>query len=140
MSEQKFKFHKYFHNFRIYFFLWACAIFAVLYGIKFIYEGRMNGYEGVELALLIIVNVLLIAVGVFTVKARFDLAAFRERAPKELLGASIAGAILCLANYWVEDIAGDDFNRSLITTAILLVCWGIVLYRYYHNRPHLFKG
>ncbi len=139
MSEQQPKFHKWFHNALIYFFLWMFAAFAVLYGAKIIYEGQMNGYHGTELALIVVVNALLILLGLFTVKVRFDLAAFREKAPKELLGACIAGAVLCLANYWIEDYTGDDFNRSFITTAVILVCWGIALYRYYHDRPYLFK-
>ena len=139
MSEQQPKFHEWFHKFLINFFMWACAAFAILYGVRFIYSGIENGYSGIDLVLLIAVNALLIALGIYTIKVRFDLAAFREKAPKELLGICIAGAVLCLANYWVEDISGDDFNRSLLSTAGILVCWGFVLYRYYNERPYLFK-
>ncbi len=139
MTEQQPKFHKWVHNFLIYFFMWACAAFAVLYGIKYIYLGQMNGYNGLELALLVIVNALLILTGLFTVKARYDLAAFRRNAPAEILGVCIAGAVLCLANYWIKDYVGDDLNRSLITTAVLLVFWGVTLFRYYRSRPYLFE-
>lgn len=139
MTQQQPKFHEWFHKFLIYFALWALSAFAILYGAKFIMSGVENGYHGTELTLLIIVNALLIAAGLFTIKARFDLAAFRGIAPKELLIASVAAAALCLANYWVEDIAGDDFNRSLLSTALILACWGIAVYRYYRDRPYLFK-
>ena len=138
MSEQLSGMHKWFHNFMIYFALWAFAAFAILFGIRFIASGVENGYEGFERVMLIIVNALLILLGLFAVKARFDLAALRRRAPKELLGICVAGAVLCLANYWVEDIAGDDFNRALIPTALILACWGIALYRYYKQRASIF--
>ncbi len=140
MEQKKTQYSKALHSFLIYFALWAGAAFAVLFGIRFIYFGKMNGYEGFELVMLILVNVLLIALGLFTVKTRFDLAAFREKAPKELLGVCIAGAVLCLANYWVEDIAGDDYNRSLIPTAVILLIWGVALYRYLRLHADLFKN
>ena len=139
MSEQTPKFHPWFHNSLIYFFLWAFAVVAVISGIRTIYNGWENGYNGFPFVMLIIVNGLMIVLGLFTVKVRFDLAAFRGKAVKELLWICIAGAVLCLGNYWVEDISGDDFNRSYLLSAFILVCWGISLYRYYRDRPYLFK-
>ena len=72
MSEQQPKFHPYFHKFMIYFALWMFAAFAVLFGIKLIYNGIENGYRDMELTLLIVVNALLIVLGLFTVKVRFE--------------------------------------------------------------------
>ena len=138
MSEKKQQYSKFFHGFMIYFAMWAFAAFAILYGIKFIYEGQMNGYEGFDLVMLIIVNALLIGLGLFAIKVRFDLAGYKEKAPKEILWICIIGAVLCLANYWVEDIAGDDFNRSLLSTAFILAIWGIGVYRYYRLHADLF--
>ncbi len=138
MNEKQPKYSKAFHSFMIFFFLWAQAAFAVLYGVKTICEGQMNGHHGMELALIIIVNALLIALGLFTVKARFDLAAYRAAVLWELPGIYIAGALLCLANYWVEDFTGDNLSRSLILTAVILLCWGIALYRYYRQNKELF--
>lgn len=46
---------------------------------------------------------------------------------------------LCLGNYWVDDIAGNDSNTGLVLTALILACWGIALYRYYNSRPSLFR-
>ncbi|MBR7040841.1 MAG: hypothetical protein IKI24_03255 [Clostridia bacterium] len=133
MNDGKTVYSQAFHGFLIYFFLWACAAMAILFGIRYIYFGQMNGYDGFPLAMLIAVNGLMIALGLFTVKARFDLAAYRAKAPVELVGACAAGAMLCLANYWVEGIAGDDYERSLIGTAFILACWAVGLYRYYRR-------
>ena len=56
MRDKQPAYSKALHNFLIYFFLFACAAFAVLFGIRFIYEGRMNGYSGTPLVMLIIVK------------------------------------------------------------------------------------
>ena len=138
MRDKQPAYSKALHNFLIYFFLYACAAFAVLFGIRFIYEGRMNGYSGTPLVMLILVNALQILLGIFLIKVRFDLAAYRSKAPRELVISCIAGTVLCLANYWVEDIAGDDYNRTLLTTAFVLVCWAIALYRYFKTYQELF--
>ena len=138
MRDKQPAYSKVLHNFLIFFFLFACSVFAVLFGIRYIYEGRMNGYSGMPLVMLILVNGLLIVLGLFIIKVRFDLASYRANAPRELVGACIAGALLCLANYWVEDIAGDDYNRSLITTAFILGCWAVALYGYYKRYRELF--
>lgn len=132
------KLHQWFHNFLIYFAMWVFGAFAILYGIKTIYEAEMNGYHGAEFVMVIIVNVLLIGVGLVTFKTRFDLAGFRSIALKELPGVCIAGAVLCLSNLWIEDMVGDDLNRRLLPAAFILICWAFVLYRYYHERDYLF--
>ena len=133
MNDGKTVYSQALHGFLIYFFLWACAAMAVLFGIRYIDCGQMNGYDGFPLAMLIIVNGLMIALGLITVKARFDLAAYRAKTPKELVGACAAGAVLCLANYWVEGIAGDTYRQQLIATAFILACWALGLYRYYRR-------
>ena len=94
MSEQQPKLHKYFHNFMIYFAMWAYAALAILYGIRHILSVLENGAS--HMALDIILSVLLIVVGIITIKARFDLAAFRAIAIKELLGTCIAAAVIFL--------------------------------------------
>ena len=43
MSEQQPKLHKYFHNFMIYFAMWAYAALAILYGIRHILSVLENG-------------------------------------------------------------------------------------------------
>ena len=140
VSEQQPRYHMWFHNFLIYFALWAFSLFAVIYGVRFIFSGVEDGYHGFGLVMLVIVNALLVGLGLFTLWARFDLAAFRSRAPKELVAACVAGATLCLVNYWVEDIVGDDCNRTFLTNALILACWAIALHRYYKPRRDLFRN
>ena len=140
MDAQQPKFHEWFHKFLIYFALWMFAAFAVLNSIKYIMDCREDGYDGSDFVLILIVNVLIIAVGFFIIKARFDLAAFREKAPKELLIAFVTWAVLCLLNHLARDYIGnDDVDSSFIITAVILAGWGIALYRYYHARGYLFK-
>ena len=139
MKEQQPKFHEWFHKFLIWFALWMMAAFAILNSLRYIMRHKENGYQGMELAMIVIVNGLTILVGLFIVKVRFDLAAFREKAPVELLGAFLSWAALNLINWWVtESIGNDEGDRSLIVSAFILACWGIAVYRYYHDRGYLF--
>ena len=62
MSEQQPKLHQYFHNFMIYFAVWAYAAFAILYGVRHILSVIENGAS--YMALDIVLSVLLIAVGI----------------------------------------------------------------------------
>ncbi len=137
MTEQRRpKYPKWFHNFMIFFFLWAFAAFAVLFGVRFIRDALENGSSA--LVLRIIVNALLIGVGLFAVKVRFDMAAYREKAPVEVLILCLAAAALCLANYWVDDISGEDRRSHLLSTAGILALWGIGVYRYLRSVPDVF--
>ena len=138
MSEQQPKLHRYFHNFMIYFATWAYAAFAIFYGIRHMLSVIENGAS--QMALDIILSVLLIVVGIITIKARFDLAAFRVIAIKELLGTCIAAAVIFLCLHWVEDISGEDCYQNCVFKAVVFACWVIALYRYYGQRSHLFKG
>ena len=137
MSEQQPKLHKYFHNFMIYFAMWAYAALAILYGIRHILSVVENGAS--YMVLDIILSVLLIIVGIITIKARFDLAAFREIAIRELSGVCIAAAVIFLCLHWVEDISAEDCYQGCVIKAVVFACWGIALYRYYSARKHLFK-
>ncbi len=139
MTDKKVRLHQWFHNFLVNFALWAFGAFAILYGIRFIYEAKMDGYSGSEFMMIVSVNILLIAVGLFTFKTRFDLADFRLIALKELPGVCIAGAVVCLVNCQVANVIGYDMNRRLMFTAFILICWAFGLYRYYHEREYLFR-
>ena len=137
MSEQKPGLHKYFHYFLICFALWAYAAFAVIYGISHIFDVVENGVS--PLAPDIILSVLLILVGIVTVKARFDLAAFRKIAIRELPGVCFAAAVICLGLHWAEDMIAEDCYQGCIPKALIFACWGIALHRYYAGRKQLFK-
>lgn len=108
MTEKKVMLHQWFHLFLVNFALWAFGAFAILYGIRFIYEAKMDGYSGSEFLMIAIINILLIATGLFTIKTRFDLADFRLIALKELPGVCIAGAVICLASCRVANTIGYD--------------------------------
>ena len=139
MTDKKTGLHQWFHGFLVTFALWAFGAFAILYGIRFIHEAKMDGYSGSEFVMIVIVNILLIAVGLFTIKTRFDLADFRPIALKELPGVCIAGAVICLANCLVLNMIGYDSDRRFLFTAFILICWAVGLYRYYHEREYLFR-
>ena len=139
MTDQKARLHRWFHLFLVNFALWAFGAFAILYGIRFIYEAKMDGYSGSEFLMIAVVNILLIATGLFTIKTRFDLADFRMIVLKELPGVCIAGAVICLVNCQVLNVIGYDMDRRLLLTAFILICWAFGLYRYYHEREYLFR-
>jgi len=136
MSEQPPKLHGYFHKFMIWFAMWAYALMAVIAGardIMFAYDNRAH-FE----ALVIIMGVLLIALGAFIVKVRFDLAAFRRNAPKELLIVCVAAAAIMAILHFLLTLYGDDDNSHRLSYALIFACWGIALYRYYNARSDLF--
>ena len=137
MSEQQPKFHPWFHKFLVNFALWAFAAFAVLYGVKDISSSVENGVSFLPLAIM--AGVLLILLGLFLIKVRFDLAAFRAIAPKELLWACVAGAVICLFKLLLEEISAEDLSSRHVISAVIFLCWGIALFRYYNDRPYLFK-
>lgn len=129
--------HKYFHNFLIFFALWAYAALAVLYGIKHIYSVWENGAQ--YMAFEIIPSALLIATGLFTIKARSDLAAFREIAIVELPGVCFSAAVVFLLLHLVENMSAEDCYQGCLFKVFIFVCWGITLYRYYNDRRQLFR-
>lgn len=139
MSEQQTpKFHPWFHKFLINFALWAYGLIAVIQGIReihFVDENAVQpGWPIIALA------ILLMLVGVFTIKTRYDLAAFRPQAPKELLIVCLAAAaIVALIALLMDQFGADDPGHRLYFAGILAI-WGFVLYRYYHDRPYLFEG
>ena len=92
MSEQQPKLHEWFHKFLINFAMWAFALMGIAYAIRDIIFATEN--EATYKVLVIIMAVLLIALSLFIIKVRFDLAAFRSKAPQELLIACLAAAVI----------------------------------------------
>ncbi len=139
MSEQQNpKFHKWFHNFLIYFAFWAFALIAVIQGIREIVFANENNVQAK--AIVIILAVLLMLVGAFLIKVRFDLAAFRPQAPKEMLGVCIAAAAILVVMHLFLYMNGDNESPKAFEYAPIVLVWGVVLYRYYNDRPYLFKA
>ncbi len=137
MSEQKPVFHPWFHKALIFFFLWAYALVAVIQGFLDIQFVNENGVHPAWPVIALAVGLML--VGAFTVKTRFDLAAFRPQAPKELLGVCLAAAVILAAIDLLLDSFGADSLGRRIVPAGIVALWGITLYRYYHDRPYLFE-
>ena len=137
MSEQQPKLSQWFHNCLIYFLLWVYAAFGVAFGAREIWHAREDGLE--YQALFILLGVLLIALGLYTVKVRFDLAAFRPGTPKRLLIVCCAAAALVLAKCLLLYVIAEDVPGSNLLTAGIFACWGISLYRYYGQREYLFR-
>ena len=138
MSEQNPKFHPWFHKFMVWFALWAYAAFAVIAGIREIVSANENGasnYTGI-----IIFAVLLILAGLFAVVVRFDLAAFRPRAPKEMLILCLATAGILVVLHFLLDIDGGDEQLERIKVAGFLAVWGFGVFQYYSQRKYLFEG
>ncbi len=138
MSEKRDILHPWFHKFMIYFALWAYGAFAIISGIRHIFYVTENGASHATLD--IILSVLLIILGLFIFKTRFDLAALREKVIWEITAACVAAALISLAFHWVEDISGDDCYQGCIPKTIIFACWGIALNRYYRERRDQLKG
>lgn len=137
MSEQNMKFHPKFHKFIVNFALWAYAAIAVIAGIREILSANENGasnYAGV-----IVFAMLLILAGAFAVVTRFDLAALRSRAPAELLILCLATAVALFGLHCMLDVDGGDEGMKRVISAVIVMLWGISLWRYYRQRPYLFE-
>lgn len=76
MSENKPPFHPFLHKFLIYFAMWAFAFFGVAYGIRYMIFASENGARAEWI--FHVLSAALIAVSLFLIKVRFDLAAFRD--------------------------------------------------------------
>lgn len=135
MSEQT-KLDKFFHNFLIYFALWAYALIAILYGARDIYRAIENDVN--YLVPTAILSSLLILLGLFAIKVRFDLAAFRARGPKELVAICFAVVIIMLLYELMLYIYDDYIDSDRIFAAFIFVCFGISTMRYYRAKAALF--
>ena len=137
MSEQKPKFHRWFHNFLIYFALWAYGLVAVIQGIVEIIFATENSvwYQ----TAVVIFAVLLMLVGLFAIVTRYSLAAFSPSAPRQLLILGLAAAAVLAVIHFLLYSQGDDESTDRLYAAGLLALWGIAVYRYYRARPYLFE-
>lgn len=136
MSDKQPKYAMYFHKFMIFFALWAFAVFAAYKGVWAIQFTLENGVPSP--ATIIIPGVLLILLGAFLIKVRFDLAAYRAAVPVEMLIACLAGAALVGLIHLLLDVYGAFEGQRWILEVVIFACWGIALYRYYKRFPELF--
>lgn len=128
--------HKWFHNFMIYFFMWAFPAIGVLYGIRCILFAVENSAQ--YQVLDIVVSVLLILVSLFAVKVRFDIAGYRAVAPKELLFTYLGAAAVLVILHLLMYLPGDEDNTKKLEAAGFLAVWGVAAYRYYQTQKDVF--
>lgn len=137
MIERQPKFHEWFHKFMIYFAMWVFPVIGVIEGIRYIGFAVENSVS--NKGIIIILSVALILASLFCIKARFDLAAFRRVAIKEILWVCLAaGATVFLINFLMEQNGDiDDMRKGW--SGLIVAVWGIAVYRYYNERGYVFK-
>ena len=137
MAEKKKNEYKmWFHNFMIYFVIWAFAVLAAAFGVRGISDSIQNGMR--HTTLFVIAWGLLIADAVYLVKVRFDMAGFRQNAPKELLIAGLAGAGILLLIQGLVYISAEDVYARDVESALIIALWTIGVYRYVNMHQNLF--
>ena len=137
MSNTQPKLHEWFHKFVIYFALWAFPLIGVIEGIRYVLFASENNASCKDV--VIILSVLLILASLFCIKVRFDLAAFRRIAIKEILWVCLAaGALVFLINFLLEQ-SGDIDDMRKGWSGLIVAVWGFALYRYYKERSGLFR-
>ncbi len=141
MSEKKPKYHIFFHNFMIWFALIAFALVCFAFCWRNIDSACQDGYSGMDLVVIVAVNLLLAALGIMLIKTRFDLAAYRKKVLKELPACCYAGAVICILNGLVDKnyFEGDLFPQ-MIFAGVIVAVWGFVLNRYYKERADHFAN
>ena len=137
MVERQPKFHEWFHKFMIYFAMWAFPLVGVIEGIRYIHFAVENSVS--NKVIIIILSVLLELASLFCIKVRFDLAAFKRIAIKEILWVCLtAAATVFLINFLMEQNGDiDDLRRAW--GGLIVAVWGIAVYRYYNERAYVFK-
>lgn len=133
------KFHKWFHDFLVYFALIGFGVLAILSGAKNILDVYGNGYKGMEFILVAITNVFMIASGILMIKARFDLAAFKKGASNTIwIACGLLGAVF-FVNHLLESKIGDDLIGANIGMGVIFIIWGFAISEYYSARSYLFR-
>ena len=140
-------------KFLIYFGLWAGAILNILGAIPMLTGSQYGDAETVELVyaafeglrgLDMLCGLLALALGVFGIYTRFQLAAFKEKAPM-FLSIVYAGAVVfnlvyifgctsILPEYVLSEIDFTSFYSNTITSAVMI----FVNQSYFKKRAHLF--
>lgn len=130
------------HKFLIYFALWASGLLSIFNGAVIIKTGaEFMGYSQLKSygPAYMFIGAAALAVGVFIIYVRFQLAGFKRGAPKKLL---IAYAVTLVINLLSTVVVasmdlGSDISSSVGSIAgsvvFLIICW-----KYYANRAALF--
>lgn len=130
------------HKFLIYFALWASGLMSIVNGAVIVKTGaEFMGYDQLKSfgPAYLFIGAAALAVGVFMIYVRFQLAKFKRGAPKKLL---IAYAVTLAVNLLsMVVVASMDIGADISSSAgsiggsivFLIICW-----KYYGNRAALF--
>ena len=149
------------HNFMIYFGLWAGAAYNLILAIKMLLglsytsenmQGETENISDLVYAMFdglqvvdILFGALLVIIAALAIYTRFQLSAFRERGPKLLLTVYIVSAVwsltytvcvVALVGYDVLD--GTEVVSNTIGELIVSVVAIVINYIYYNKRFNIF--
>ena len=117
------------HKFLIYFSLWLSALINIGTAIMLLQYSQYSTYFAV-------LGLLGLAIGIFAIYVRFQLAKFKKGAPKKLLALYIIDASIGIIALLINLGAGvyDNNSASLVVSiAMVFINW-----RYYSSREALF--
>lgn len=128
------------HKFLIYFSLWAGALSLFGTGLSVIMQVVQYGsLLGQSLALgLVLYSVAAIALGIFSIYVRFQLARFRRSAVKLLVLLHVLTIVLNIVDFAMASNLGitiDSSNTSTLFAPVILI---ILNLQYYKKRSALF--
>ena len=140
------------HKFLIYFSLWAGAVICALNGLQLLtgtVYGPNNESEAVYVhfpalkSVDMVFGVIMIAIAVFLIYTRFQLARFREGAPNKLtiayllqLAAFLGYGIVIsgIVHMSFSDVINSQTSASIVSSIVMIVVNRV----YYNKRAHLF--
>lgn len=138
------------HKFVIYFALWAGAVLNVINGVRMLTgsaygndtDAVYNAFESLQ-PIDVLYGLLMVALGVYQIYVRFQLAGFRSGAPGKLsamyLISLALGILYLLIVSGVTGIKlGDFMNAKLIISFIESIVFLFINKAYYGKRSHLF--
>lgn len=137
------------HNFLIYFALWASCVLYAYNGIMALTGGHYGNSGEAQLVYLVfsglktldvIVGLLYIGIGVFALYTRFSLAGFKRVGPGNLLKLYAAGCVVsvvyAIAVQSITDIS--IFDSSNVSSIVIAVAMIFANKQYYAKRSHMF--
>ncbi len=138
------------HKFLIYFSLWAGALFTFLSGVSYLtgrqYDGNADQVYSVFSGLKtvdMIFGIIYIAIAIFMIYVRFQLAGFKRGAPGKLISLYVIQLVAIFAYTLVVSVTihipwSEIFNFSIIPSLIVSIVMIFVNRYYYSKRAHLF--
>ena len=120
------------HKFLVNFALWLGA--AISIGVGILWLTRLGSSYDEDKALVAVCAIAQIALGIYGVKVRFDLALFKKSGPRALFILYIVTAavtVLFLA------LTGETLANN-VGQVIAPIGWAFVNRQYYNKRDHLF--